>query len=47
MLPKLKKIVIINSNFILFYMILILKIKFSTFIDKIFSQFHILICKII
>ena len=36
-----------KSKFILFYKILILKIEFSTFIDKIFSLFHIIICKII
>ena len=47
MLPKFKKKKINNSKFILFYIILILKIEFSTFIDKIFSLYYIIICKII
>ena len=36
MFPKLKKLFINNWKFILFYMILILKIEISTFIDNFF-----------
>ena len=46
MLPKFKKNVN-KSKFILFYMILIYKIEFPTFIIKIITLFYILICKII